>query len=102
MGTRNTTGFPSPAQGYEKETFDFNKILISHPAATFTMRYDGRLLPDCGLFPGDIIIVDSAVQPKKGMLAVVEEDGEFRCKRLDESVGVVFGIVTAIIRTGVL
>jgi DNA polymerase V len=102
MGTINTTGFPSPAQGYEKETLDFNRILISHPAATFTMRYAGKALPDCGLFSGDLIIVDSAVCPQKGMLAVVEEDGEFRCRRLDESAGLVFGIVTGIIRTGIL
>jgi DNA polymerase V len=100
MASPNTTGFPSPAQGYEKETFDFNKILINHPAATFTLRYKGKSLPDCGLFPGDLIIVDSTIRPKKGLLAVVEADGELRCKRLDESTEVVFGIVTGIIRTG--
>jgi|WetSurMetagenome_2_1015567.scaffolds.fasta_scaffold425686_1 DNA polymerase V len=102
MGNRNTTGFPSPAQGYEKETFDFNRILVQHPSATFTMRYDGKALTECGLFPGDLIIVDSAVKPQKGMLAVVEDDGEFKCERLEKNVTVVFGIVTGIVRTGIL
>ncbi|MFA6857606.1 MAG: DUF4113 domain-containing protein [Treponema sp.] len=38
----NTTDFPSPAQENEQEPFDSNRILISHPAMNFTMRYDGK------------------------------------------------------------
>ena len=102
MSIRNTTGFPSPAQGFEKDTFDFNRILSKHPSATFTMRYEGKVLSDTGLFPGDLIIVDSAIKPKQGMLGIVEEDGEFRCKRIEKNSGIVFGIITGIVRTEIL
>lgn len=79
----NTTGFPSPAQGYEKETFDFNSILLRHPAATFCMRYTSSGMSAEGILPGDILIVDCAVQPQAGHLAVIETmQGDFRCVML--------------------
>jgi DNA polymerase V len=102
MGSNNTTGFPSPAQGYEKDTFDFNRILSKHPSATFAMKYEGKTLTDTGLFPGDLIIVDSTIKPKQGMLGIVEEDGEFKCKRIEEKPGTVFGIITGIVRTEII
>jgi hypothetical protein len=49
MGTINTTDFTSPAQGYEKETLDFNRILIKQPASTLTLRYSGNK----STFPND-------------------------------------------------
>jgi DNA polymerase V len=94
----NMTGFPSPAQGYEEETPDFNKILVRHPAATFMMRYTGKLLEEYHIEPGDLLVVDSSVTPEKGRLAVVQEDGEFRCRRLEEPVDFLFGIITAVVR----
>jgi hypothetical protein len=42
MDTINTTGFPSPAQGYEKETFDFNRILIKQAAEHSVQRILGE------------------------------------------------------------
>jgi len=54
-------GFPSLAQVHEKETFDFNRIRIQHPAVTVTMSYSGKTLKDYGIFPGDRLIVDCKV-----------------------------------------
>jgi DNA polymerase V len=110
----HTTGFPSPAQGYEQKTFDFNAILIRHPAATFLMRYTGSELEDEHICPGDLLVVDSAVDPAPGKLAVISADNEFRCARLgqdsvpcasrrgtkeaDNQDSGIFGIVCAVLR----
>jgi DNA polymerase V len=78
----NTTGFPSPAQGYEEKTFDFNDIIVKHPAATFTMRYNGSDLKRFNIIYGDIIIVDCAIEPRVGKLAIIKTDSKFICREL--------------------
>jgi len=78
----NTTGFPSPAQGYEEKTFDFNDIIVKHPAATFTMRYKGSDLKRFNILYGDMIIVDCAISPAVGKLAVIKKDSKFICREL--------------------
>ena len=102
----NTTGFPSPAQGYEEETFDFNAILVKHPASVFPMRYKGSRLAEEGILRNDILIVDCALAPSAGKLAVIETmSGEFRCVRLeqpssheDQTEEELFGVVSAVVR----
>ena len=34
-------GFPSPAQDYMSEEIDLNRLLITHPEATFFVRISG-------------------------------------------------------------
>ncbi|MCI1208340.1 MAG: hypothetical protein LKF96_02715 [Treponema sp.] len=110
------TGFPSPAQGYEQNTFDFNSLLITHPAATFAMRYEGEALESEHIVRGDMLIVDCSLHPLPGKIAVVVDESDFRCVRLlkdesdakefcyvDDSGNVrrmvrLFGIVSAVVR----
>jgi DNA polymerase V len=95
----NATGFPSPAQGYEKEPLDFNRLLLPHPASTFMMRYGGDNLAPYHICSGDTLIVDCSVIPCSGQLAVIESDGSFICKLLDAPEPCpVFGIVTGVVR----
>ncbi len=113
----NTTGFPSPAQGYEEKTLDFNSILIKHPAATFCMKYTGRNMASCGILHGDILVVDCSEYPAAEKIAVVgTAHGDFRCVKLEadsaagkqfryadeqgayHAVVQLFGIVTAVVR----
>jgi DNA polymerase V len=75
----NTTGFPSPAQDYEKQTFDFNELLIRHPSSTFSMRYEGEDLQEFNIQKGDILIVDCSFRPKKDFFGIVIFDNTFHC-----------------------
>jgi len=77
-----TAGFPSPAEGYIEGKLDLNKHLIKHPAATFFVRVTGDSMVDAGIHPGDILIVDRAIEPadKKVVIAVI--DGELTVKRI--------------------
>ncbi|MFA6938361.1 MAG: S24 family peptidase [Treponema sp.] len=103
MKHNNTTGFPSPAQGYEEETFDYNKLLVKHPASTFAMKYAGKNMNDESIKNGDILIVDSSIYPRPESVAVVETDGEFKLIKISKNDGYtsitkVWGIVTSIVR----
>lgn len=75
-------GFPSPAQDYISATIDLNKDLIEHPASTFYARVVGDSMEEEGISEGDILVVDKAVEPHHGDLAVCCLDGEFTLKRL--------------------
>ncbi|MBQ9285282.1 MAG: translesion error-prone DNA polymerase V autoproteolytic subunit [Bacteroidaceae bacterium] len=81
-------GFPSPATDYEEEAIDLNRELIRHREATFYARVKGDSMIDAGIHPGDLLIVDRALEPKHGDIVVAfvggEEDG-FTIKELDLS-----------------
>lgn len=75
-------GFPSPADDYLDPKLDLNEYLVHHPAATFLVRVQGDSMIDAGIYNEDILIVDRALDPKDGDIAVCVIDGEFTVKRL--------------------
>ncbi len=81
-------GFPSPATDYEEEAIDLNRELIAHREATFYARVKGESMIDAGIMPGDLLVVDRAIEPQHGDIVVAfvggEEDG-FTIKELDLS-----------------
>ncbi len=115
----NATGFPSPAQEYEKDSIDFNRLLIHHNASTFCMRYNGRARPDLAIRRDDILVVDSSLTPQAGNIAVIADTSSFVLAVLEPSmrseypfmyrthpdssilhpVEELFGVVTGIVRS---
>ena len=81
-GTAVSAGWPSPAEEYIEIALDLNKELIKHPAATFYARVKGSSMIDAGIADGDLLIIDKALEPKDGDIAVCFIDGEFTLKRL--------------------
>lgn len=75
-------GFPSPAQDYMTECIDLNAEIIRHPAATFYGRVNGDSMIGEGIEDGDIIVIDRAIEPGNGDLAVCCVEGEFTLKRI--------------------
>ena len=80
LGEAVPAGFPSPAQDYVDEGIDLNRELIRHPASTFCARVAGDSMRDCGI--DDLLIIDKALTPKEGSVAVCFVDGEFTLKRI--------------------
>ena len=86
-------GFPSPATDYEEESIDLNRELIRHRDATFFARVKGDSMIDAGYTPGDLLVVDRALEPKDGDVVVAFVDGGFTIKELnltERSKGVVW------------
>ena len=76
-------GFPSPADDYKHERLDFNKDYIKHPEASFYGDVDGDSMKDAGIFDGDRVIIDRAVEARNGSIVVAYWTGEFTMKYLD-------------------
>jgi len=77
-----SAGFPSPADDYIEGQLDLNQHLIRHPAATFFVRVDGDSMIDAGIHPGDILIVDRALEPKDRNVVIANINGELTVKRI--------------------
>ncbi len=75
-------GFPSPAADFTENSFNLNQFLIKHPAATFYLRVSGDSMVGAGVYSGDIIIVDRAIEARPGQVVVAVVDSEFTVKRL--------------------
>jgi DNA polymerase V len=75
-------GFPSPAEPYIAEYIDFNKYLISNPAATFLARSGGQSMLDAGIDKDDILVIDRSVTPKHRDIVMADLGNEFTIKRL--------------------
>jgi DNA polymerase V len=65
-------GFPSPAADY----------FVKHRAATFIFDVCGDSMKNAGIFDGDKIVVDRAVEAKSGDIIVAILNGEHTVKRV--------------------
>lgn len=81
--SRVSAGFPSPADDYIDKGLDLNEYLISHPAATFFTVVSGESMEGEGIFDGDILIVNRALEPMDGDVVIAVLNGELSCKLLD-------------------
>ncbi|HMB15900.1 MAG TPA: translesion error-prone DNA polymerase V autoproteolytic subunit [Pelovirga sp.] len=75
--------FPSPVTDYCESRLDLNKFCIQHPAATFFVRAAGDSMIEAGIFPGDLVIVDRALEAKHNDIIVVAINGELTIKKLE-------------------
>lgn len=70
--------FPHPGRDHHTGPLDLNRHLIRRPASTFILRLRGNALASLGLFDGDEIVVDRALDPAPGRVIVVVVEQERR------------------------
>ncbi|HEX8505932.1 MAG TPA: translesion error-prone DNA polymerase V autoproteolytic subunit [Hymenobacter sp.] len=80
-------GFPSPADDHLDAPFDLTKHLFRHPASTFLARVSGDSMTGAGIYPGDLVAVDRALQARHGSIVVAVVEGEHTIKRLQLRAG---------------
>lgn len=85
-----SAGFPSPAEDYIEGRLDLNRHLIKHPAATFFVRVAGDSMIGAGIHPGDILVVDRALEPQDSNVVIAVIDGELTVKRISQRHGRLF------------
>jgi len=59
-----TTGFASPAQGYEDEGIDLNRLLVRNPLATFYVLLDSNDIEALGLVRRPLLVIDRSITPQ--------------------------------------
>lgn len=75
-------GFPSVAQDYFNGDFSLDENLIAHPDTTFAVTVAGDSMTGCGIFDGDILLVDRSLTPQNHDVVIAAVNGELTVKRL--------------------
>ena len=82
FASRPAAGFPAPADDLVERALDINDLVVKNPASTFFVRVEGDSMEGAGIFSGDVLVVDKAVEPKDGKIVVAAVYGELVVKRL--------------------
>ena len=77
-----SAGFPSPAEDHLDSSLDLNEYLIKHPSATFYIYAKGHSMNDIGIYDGDVMIVDRALEAKSKDIIIAVINGDFTVKKL--------------------
>jgi len=80
-----SAGFPSPAADYQEENIDLKKLLFKHPINTYLLRAKGTSMIEANIFNGDLIIVDTQMEPHNNDICVCVVDGDYTLKRVSKS-----------------
>ena len=83
-------GFPSPAEDFMDLDLNLQAYLVQHPSATFCVRVTGDSMQNAGIFSGDVMVVDRALEPKNNTIVLAVLDGEFTVKRIQKRSGQLF------------
>lgn len=73
-------GFPSPAEEELADTISLDEYLIRRPEATFMLTVNGDSMVEAGIHPGDIVLVEKGIKPKKNDIVIAQVDGEWTIK----------------------
>lgn len=79
-----SAGHPFPTESFVEGRLDPYEYLIKHPASTFFVRVTGDSMIDDGIHPGDMLVVDRALDPFSQRIVVAIIDGELTVKRLEK------------------
>jgi DNA polymerase V len=83
----NITPIHPNAAEYTELTQSLDQMLFKNPQANFVALASGDSMLDVGIYSGDILIIDRALEPKQNDVVVCCYNGAFVCKILDLSNG---------------
>ena len=83
FGCEVAAGFPSPADDYIERKLSLDEHLIPHPAATYFARASGDSMVGCGIYDGDLLVVDRSEPVSHNSIVVACINGELTCKKVD-------------------
>ncbi len=75
----------SPAHNYMDDKIDFNRLMVTHPRSTFTMKVTGDSMVDAHIPDGATLVVDRSIAPWNGAIVVAIVNGEFTLKTYERS-----------------
>lgn len=84
FGSQPAAGFPAPADDLVEKALDINDLVVQNPASTFFVRVAGDSMEGAGIFSGDVLVIDRAVEAKDGSIVAAAINGEMVVKRLQK------------------
>ena len=88
-GWKVPAGFASPAGDHTRKRIDLNEHLIRNGDATHVFRVKGDSMIEAGIFEGDALLIDRAIEPRHGNIVLAVLNSEFTVKRLYRRGGVI-------------
>jgi len=82
-----TTGFASPAQGYEEQGIDLNRLLITNPPATYFFHLASDDMETLKLPQGSLLVIDRSIDPNPNSFVLLCHEGEFICRQFIKQKG---------------
>jgi DNA polymerase V len=82
-------GFASPAEDLGEKRIDLTAELVTHPDATYLTKACGHSMVDFGIFNGDLLVVNRALDAKHGSIVLAVLDGECTVKMLYKRQGII-------------
>ena len=84
---RVSCGFPSPALEYYEPPLSIDELVSLREPSRWLLRADGDSLMGIGIYDGDVLVVDKALEPLNGDIVVVVIGSDFCCKEFRERHG---------------
>lgn len=84
---RVSCGFPSPALEYSEPPLSIDELVSLREPSRWLLRADGDSLKNIGIYDGDVLVVDKALEPLNGDIVVVVIGSDFCCKEFRERLG---------------
>jgi len=85
---QKTSGFASPAQGYEDNTIDLNGLLVRNPPATYFYWLENGDMAELGLHNGALLVVDRSRNAALDDFVMLAHEGRFLCRLFTRQNGV--------------
>lgn len=82
IDTRVPAGFPSPAADYEEVTLSIDELIDLRTPHVYLVRVEGPSMIGAGIYDGDVLVVNKALEVRSGHIVVAYVDGGMTVKRL--------------------
>ncbi|KGK81160.1 umuDC operon-like protein [Stutzerimonas stutzeri] len=82
VDTRVPAGFPSPAADYEEVTLSIDELIDLRTPHVYLVRVEGPSMIGAGIYDGDVLVVNKALEARSGHIVVAYVDGGMTVKRL--------------------
>ncbi|NRF49707.1 translesion error-prone DNA polymerase V autoproteolytic subunit [Pseudomonas stutzeri] len=82
VDTRVPAGFPSPAADYEEVTLSIDELIDLRTPHVYLARVEGPSMIGAGIYDGDVLVVNKALEARSGHIVVAYVDGGMTVKRL--------------------
>ncbi|MBV2207748.1 MAG: translesion error-prone DNA polymerase V autoproteolytic subunit [Pseudomonas sp.] len=82
VDSRVPAGFPSPAADYEEVTLSIDELVDLRTPHVYLVRVEGPSMIGAGIYDGDVLVVNRALEARPGHVVVAYVDGGMTVKRL--------------------